>query len=188
VALDAYQARVHDLIALDSRYVPVNISRARIRSLQAQGTATLTSWRTQGYLTPLQLKQVASADTGKRLPRRPERTARVDVDRRFGAFGAGATLFAASGRCDDAANLHRLGGYATAGLRASYAFSRGWPTPSTATTRPPGTSTSQATAGTSGCTTARRRAEAIPGTQPCLSARPDFRHIHGSGRTGIKAP
>jgi hypothetical protein len=32
VALDAYQVRVHDLIALDSRYIPVNISRARIRS------------------------------------------------------------------------------------------------------------------------------------------------------------
>ena len=38
----------------------------------------------------------------------------------------GASWNAAGKRYDDAANLHRLGGYATLDLRASYAFAPGW--------------------------------------------------------------
>jgi len=38
----------------------------------------------------------------------------------------GATWNVSGKRYDDAANLHRLGGYATTDLRASYAFAPGW--------------------------------------------------------------
>lgn len=126
-ALNAYQTRISQLITLDANYYPRNLSRARIRGLEGQLGLTLAGWRLQGYLT---LQQPRNDDGGPNdghwLPRRPERTARIDVDRRFGRFGIGATFNAAGARYDDLANAHRLGGYATTDLRASVAFASHW--------------------------------------------------------------
>jgi hypothetical protein len=60
-------------------------------------------------------------------PRRPEYTARVDLDRRFGAFGMGATVNASGRSYDDAANQHQVGGYATIDSRASWHVAPAWP-------------------------------------------------------------
>ena len=126
-ALNAYQTRIHQLITLDSNYFPQNISQARIRGLEAQYGVNLDGWRVQSYLTVLQPKNDdGGANNGKLLPRRPQRTARVDVDRAFGAFSLGGSFYAAAKRYDDLANRHRLGGYATTDLRASYRFAPGW--------------------------------------------------------------
>jgi vitamin B12 transporter len=72
------------------------------------------------------LRHDDGANDGHWLPRRPERTARIDVDRRFGDVSVGATFNAAGHRYDDLANATRLGGYATTDLRASYAFLPHW--------------------------------------------------------------
>lgn len=126
-ALNAYRTRIDQLITLDSNYFPRNISQARIRGLEGQLGATLAGWQVQGYLTLQQPENGgAGPDHGKWLARRPERTMRVDLDRRFGAFALGATFNVAGMRYDDPANRHRLGGYATTDLRASYAFAPGW--------------------------------------------------------------
>lgn len=126
-ALNAYQTRISQLIALDSNYFPLNISRARIRGIEGQLGATLAGWRWQGYLTWQQPRNDdGGPNDGHWLPRRPERTARVDLDRRFGDFSVGATWNVAGARYDNIANTQRLGGYATADLRASYAFAPGW--------------------------------------------------------------
>ncbi|SEI69426.1 vitamin B12 transporter [Frateuria terrea] len=126
-ALNAYQTTIDQLISLDANYFPRNISRARIRGLEAQAGTTLGGWRVEGYLTLQRPRNHdGSTNDGHLLPRRPERTARVELDRRFGAFGLGTTVLAAGARYDDLANLHRLGGYATTDLRASYAFARDW--------------------------------------------------------------
>ncbi|MET0756402.1 MAG: TonB-dependent receptor, partial [Pseudoxanthomonas sp.] len=60
------------------------------------------------------------------LPRRAQRTGRIDVDRSFGAFRIGTTVSAAGARYDDAANAVRLGGYATVDLRVEYALNADW--------------------------------------------------------------
>ncbi|HEV2540728.1 MAG TPA: TonB-dependent vitamin B12 receptor [Frateuria sp.] len=126
-ALNAYQTTIEQLIALDAIYFPRNISRARIGGLEAQFGTELAGWQLDSYLTLQRpLNRDGGANDGHLLPRRAERTARIDLDRRFGAFGIGASLFAAGARYDDLANLHRLGGYATTDLRASYAFAPGW--------------------------------------------------------------
>lgn len=128
-ALNAYQTRIDDLIVLDpnQNYVPFNVSTARIRGLEGQLGANLDGWQVQGYLT---LQQPENRDggvnNGNLLPRRPERTARVDVDRRFGVFGVGTTWYAAGKSYDDVANLHRLGGYSTLALRGSWHFAPDW--------------------------------------------------------------
>lgn len=126
-AVNAYQTRIDQLIALDSNYVPLNISKARIRGLEGQLGLTLGAWRWQGYLTLQKPENDDSgANDGHWLPRRPQRTGRIDVDRRVGAVSLGATWNVAGMRYDDIANTERLGGYATTDLRASYDFAPGW--------------------------------------------------------------
>jgi vitamin B12 transporter len=126
-ALNGYQTTINQLISLDSNYYPMNISQARIRGVEGQLGVNLDGWQLQGYLTWLQPRNKdGGPNDGNVLPRRPERTARVDLDRRFGAFGIGATVNGAGHSYDDAANAHRLGGYATTDLRASWHFTPAW--------------------------------------------------------------
>jgi vitamin B12 transporter len=127
--VNVYQTRINDLIVLDAEqnYVPYNLSRALIRGIEGQFGFNLDDWRVQSYLTLMQPKNDdGGPDNGDLLPRRAKQTARVDVDRSFGKFGVGATFFASGKRYDDAANVYRMGGYATTDLRASYTFLPGW--------------------------------------------------------------
>jgi vitamin B12 transporter len=126
-ALNAYQTRIDQLITLDSKYFPMNLSQARIRGLEGQLGIKLDGWQLHGYLTWLQPRNDdGGANDGKLLPRRPQRTARLDLDRRFGTFGLGTTVYVAGHSYDDVANTHRLGGYATTDLRASWHFDPAW--------------------------------------------------------------
>jgi len=126
-SLNAYQTRIDQLIALDSNYFPSNISKARIRGVEGQLGVKLAGWQLQGYLGWLQPRnEDGGVNDGRTLPRRPGHTARVDLDRRFGAFGVGATVNAAGRSYDDAANRHPLAGYATTDLRASWRFAPDW--------------------------------------------------------------
>ncbi|MHA6205767.1 TonB-dependent vitamin B12 receptor [Dyella soli] len=125
-AVNAYQTQIDQLIALDPNFVPQNISKARIRGLEGQLGASLAGWQVQGYLTLQKPENRDDVNNDKLLPRRPEQTARVDVDRQFQAFGLGATWFVSGKAYDDLANQHRLAGYATTDLRASYAFLPDW--------------------------------------------------------------
>ncbi|KAA0069744.1 TonB-dependent vitamin B12 receptor [Rhodanobacter sp. T12-5] len=126
-ALNEYQTRIDELITLDGNFVPQNISKARIRGVEGQLGTTLAGWQLQGYLSWLQPRnEDGGPNDGNVLPRRPERTARVDLDHRFGAFGVGATVNVAGRSYDDAANRHPLGGYSTTDLRASWHFNADW--------------------------------------------------------------
>ena len=126
-AVNAYQTRIDQLIALDVNYFPSNISKARIRGAEGQLGTTLAGWQLQAYLTWLQPRnEDGGPNNGRVLPRRPGRTARLDLDRRFGDFGVGATVYAAGRSYDDAGNLHPLAGYSTTDLRASYHFAPEW--------------------------------------------------------------
>jgi len=126
-AVNAYQTRIEQLIALDSHYFPGNISKARIRGVEGQFGARLGDWQLQTYLTWLQPRnEDGGSNDGNVLPRRAEQTARIDLDRSYGEFAVGATFNAAGHRYDDAANAHRLGGYATTDLRASWQLDRAW--------------------------------------------------------------
>ncbi len=115
------------MIALDSNYFPSNISKARIHGVEAQLGTDIAEWKLQGYLTWLQpVNRDGGPHDGNVLPRRPEHSARLDLDRRFDAFGIGATVNGAGRSYDDAANRHAVGGYATTDLRASYHFAPDW--------------------------------------------------------------
>lgn len=126
-AVNAYETRVDQLIALNSFYFPLNISKARIRGVEGHVGVNLAGWQVHGYLTWLQPRnEDGGLNSGRVLQRRPEHTARVDLDRRFGEFGVGATVNGAGRSFDDAANQHKVGGYSTTDLRASYHFAPAW--------------------------------------------------------------
>lgn len=125
--MNAYQTRIDQLIALDSNYYPLNISQARIRGVEGQLGVNLAGWQLQGYATWLQPRnEDGGPNDGNVLPRRPGKTARIDLDRRIGAFGFGATVNGAGHSYDDAGNHTRLGGYSTTDLRASWHFDADW--------------------------------------------------------------
>jgi vitamin B12 transporter len=126
-AVNAYQTKVDDLIAFDAAFLPINVSQARIRGLEGQVGADVDGWHLRGYAT---LQQPKNRDAGVQhdnlLARRPERTARVDIDKDLGAFTLGGSVYAAGYSYDDAANTTRLGGYATADLRGTWHLDSAW--------------------------------------------------------------
>ena len=126
-ALNAYQTQIHQLITLDSDFFPRNISDARIRGIEGRFGFSLFDWHVKTTLTWLQPRNDdGGPDDGNWLPRRPQQAARIDLDRRFGAFAVGASFQADGKRYDDLGNTHGLGGYSTTDLRASYAFGDAW--------------------------------------------------------------
>jgi vitamin B12 transporter len=135
--LDAYETRVDDLISYDAAlFLPNNIDSARIRGIEFTIDATLAGWDLGAQLSHADARNRSDCtpddiafglcNRGNRLARRAQDTGRIDVDRAFGAFRAGATLSGSGPRYDDAANTVRLGGYATLDLRLEYAFDLAW--------------------------------------------------------------
>ena len=58
------------------------------------------------------------ANKGNVLPRRAEQMFRLDLDRAFGRFTAGLTVYGEGRRFDDLENTRRLAGYVLVDLRA----------------------------------------------------------------------
>jgi vitamin B12 transporter len=125
-SLNLYQTEIDDLIAFDANVLrPENIDSARIRGLEAVAATEVAGWQLNANLTLLDPENRSSgANQGQRLPRRPEQSLSLDLDRAFGAIRAGASLSAYGRAYDDLANRDRLDGYVLVDLRAEYAFSR----------------------------------------------------------------
>lgn len=126
--LSAFRTRIDDLIAFDAAIrAPANVDQARIHGVEAQFGAKWDALRVQTYFTWLQPENDAGgANDGNVLPRRRERTARVDADYTFRGLSAGMTLFGASDGYDNIANTTRLPGYATLDLRAAWQVLPEW--------------------------------------------------------------
>lgn len=130
--LAAFETQIDDLIvwAADANrfWMPSNVNSARIRGLEGTLRTHLQGWDLSTAVTLLDPQDRSSANHGNLLARRAERTLNIDLDRAFGRFGVGATLFAASERYDSATNLDssRLPGYALMDLRGEYRLDDSW--------------------------------------------------------------
>ncbi len=125
VNLDAFSTDVDDLIAFDaSQNRPDNVDSARMRGAELGVQATLAQWDVNGSVSWLDSENRNGSFAGNELARRAKNSARLDVDRAFGAFRVGLTAAAQGARYDDVANTRRLGGYGTLDLRAEYALTR----------------------------------------------------------------
>ncbi len=113
--VDLFENRVDDLISFDSAtFLPGNIDTARLRGGEITATTTFAGWDLTAQYSHVDPRNRSNgANRDNLLPRRARDTGRIDVDRDFGAFAFGTTLNAAGSRYDDAANLVRVGGYAT---------------------------------------------------------------------------
>lgn len=128
-ALNAYQTRIVDLIGYDTTlFAANNIERARIRGLELVGGGSLGGWDWQGQWTALDARNASpGAGAGKRLPRRPQQTARIDLDRALaGTLSVGVSGIAEGARWDDMANTLRVGGHATLDARMTWSFVPDW--------------------------------------------------------------
>ena len=126
--LNAYQNDIDDLIVYDTAiFAANNIESARIRGVELVASTRLGEWDIRGQLGTLDARNLSiGANHGKRLPRRPQRSARIDLDRELGEFGFGISGIAEAARWDDVANTLRVGGYGTVDARASWRFAADW--------------------------------------------------------------
>jgi len=124
---NAFQTDIDELIGFVEvapfQLMAENTDEARIRGLELSVTADVAGWLLDANLTLLDPRnETEGPNDGNLLPRRPEQTARLDIDRSFGRLGVGGTLFISGRRFDDAANDVRLDGFSLFDLRAAYAF------------------------------------------------------------------
>jgi vitamin B12 transporter len=123
--LSLYQNDIDDLIAFDAQtFAAANIASARIRGFEASAVLEVMGWDLGASLTLLEPENRSDGpDQGNLLPRRPEQTVGLDIDRHLERWSAGASLYLAGRSFDDLANQERLDGYTLLDLRAEYAVS-----------------------------------------------------------------
>lgn len=121
-AVSAFHSEIDALIGFDPQlFIPVNIERALVDGIEASLDARLLGFDARLAATWLDGRNGGGGpNRGNELPRRAPRSAQLELDRSFGDFGLGASLYAASSRFDDLGNFERLGGYATFDLRAHW--------------------------------------------------------------------
>jgi vitamin B12 transporter len=113
-----YRTELRDAIVFGD--LPRNVQRARIDGVEAQWRQELGGWQATLGASLLDPRDRASGHT---LERRARRTLNLDLDRRFGRFGVGASWQAVSSSYDDAANTRRIAGYGLLGLRGDWQVS-----------------------------------------------------------------
>ena len=124
---NVFQTDVDELIGYDVNFALVNVDEARIRGAELTGFISLAGWDINAELSHIDPRnRSAGTNQDNWLPRRSRSTARVDVDRAFGALRAGVSAFGSGTRYDDAANAGRLPGYGTVDLRLEYAINADW--------------------------------------------------------------
>lgn len=126
--LDLYQTRIDDLITYDAAtFRMTQVEKSRIHGVELTGSATLAGVDINAQLSYTDPRnRTAGGQYDNWLARRAQQTARVDLDRRFGALRVGLTGYAAGRRFDDAANAVQLAGYGTLDLRLEYALGEDW--------------------------------------------------------------
>jgi vitamin B12 transporter len=63
---------------------------------------------------------------GKELTRTPNRKLNLDIDRQFGKFSVGTSIYLVDNSYDNVANTERLDGYGTVDLRGAYTVTPEW--------------------------------------------------------------
>ena len=92
------------------------------RGAELSADTVVADWTIAGAISYVDTENRSGFFAGNELARRARNSARLDVDRAFGAFRVGLTAVGEGSRYDDVANSRRLGGYGTLDLRAEYAF------------------------------------------------------------------
>ena len=104
-----------------------NLDEARIWGIEAVASTTLWDWDIAANLSLLDPENTGNGpNEGNLLPRRAQTMFRFDLDRDFGRFEVGATVYGEGRRFDDVQNMERLGGYVIVDLRAGIELDKNW--------------------------------------------------------------
>ncbi len=127
-SLSAYQTRAEDLITFDAfTFLPVNVDRARIRGAEASADFDIGAWTLAATATWLDPRNDSPGPNRDHLlPRRARQSGRIDLDRAFGKFRVGGSVYGEGRRYDDIANRTELPGYSLVDLRLGYVLSDDW--------------------------------------------------------------
>ncbi|MES2684689.1 MAG: TonB-dependent vitamin B12 receptor [Pseudomonadota bacterium] len=127
-SLNGYRTRITNLIDfVPPTFAPVNVGESQILGVEAQLAArwqTLSATTTLNWMEPENRSE--GANKGKTLQRRPERTARLDLDYRFARASIGASVYGASKRYNNPSNSVAVDGYGTVDLRATVQVLPAW--------------------------------------------------------------
>ncbi len=125
--LDGFRTDVDDLISYDAaQFMANNIERARLQGAELTVDTTLLEWTLSASASVVDSESLVGSNAGNDLPRRARHSARIDLDRAFGALRIGFTGVGEGARYDDFANSRRVGGRATLDLRGEWAFTPAW--------------------------------------------------------------
>ncbi|MGJ8670814.1 MAG: TonB-dependent receptor domain-containing protein [Oceanococcus sp.] len=131
--LRAYQTDIDNLISTvlvdpdNFIYQPQNVDRAQITGVEFGAQWQLDAWSIRPALTWSQPEDRSSGpNNGKTLRRRPEQSARIDIDHSLGFADWGMSVTAVGRRYEDAANSKPLAGYATLDLRLTMPLAAAW--------------------------------------------------------------
>ncbi|MEH6456228.1 MAG: TonB-dependent receptor [Cocleimonas sp.] len=129
--VSAFKTDIDDLILFSSDPVTFvgtvkNLAEASITGLELELGTKLGGWNLNTNMTVLDAENGTGINKGNRLVYRPRRVATIDLDRSFGKFNIGSTLFASSKRYTNNGNTDSISGYATLDLRAGYKISKNW--------------------------------------------------------------
>jgi vitamin B12 transporter len=127
-SLHAFETRVTDLIAFDSKFLPANIETAVTRGAEGQLTVRRAPSTASLIVTWLDPRNRTSglAEGGNLLPRRARLSSRLELGRQWGDAHFTVRLNAVGPRFEDLANNQPLGGYLTLDLLSSWAPAPQW--------------------------------------------------------------
>ena len=123
-----YNTEVKNLIAFDSSFNPVNVSKATMRGIDVRvDTEFSKQFRASLDLGIVRaLDASGGANDGNSLNRRPRSSAKVSVYYDQASWTHTGEFIVASGTYDDLSNNNKLDAYRVLNLRTEYAFSSEW--------------------------------------------------------------
>lgn len=123
-----YNTEIKNLIAFDSSFIPVNVSRAKLRGIDVRVDKEFSAQFGASLDLGLVRTQDASGgpNDGNDLNRRPQSSAKVSVYYDEASWKHTGEFLVASGSYDDLSNTNRLDAYRVLNLRTEYAFNSQW--------------------------------------------------------------
>lgn len=120
-----YHTKIKDLIALDSFWIPQNISEAVIKGLELKAATKLAGINIDGQFSWVDPNDNSGGvNDGNVLARRAEQTFTFNADKSFGDFSVASKVFVSGRRFDNAANTRRIAGFTTVDLVGSYKINK----------------------------------------------------------------